>query len=104
MNILVVGSGGPEIQVNVPVVEHVPRGVNIVKFNIRAGFPEVRQHVFGQAGAPVLLAENLDRNTLRHAPQQVERLYILRTRGICNSCHQNYSVKKPALRQPITDS
>ncbi len=76
MNILVVGSGGPEIQVNVPVVEHVPRGVNIVKFSIRAGCPEVRQHVFGQAGAPVLLAENLDRNTLRHAPQQVERLYI----------------------------
>ena len=43
---------GPEIQVNVPVVEHVPRGMNIVKFNIRAGCPEVHQHVFGQAGAP----------------------------------------------------
>ena len=52
MNILVVGSGGPEIQVNEPVMEHVPRGVNIVKFSIRAGRPEVRQHVFGQAGAP----------------------------------------------------
>ena len=52
MNILVVGSGGPEIQVNVPVVEHIPRGVNIVKFNIRAVRPEVRQHVFDLAGAP----------------------------------------------------
>ena len=51
---------GPEIQIDVPVVEHVSRGTNIAKFNIRAGSPEVRQHAFGQASAPVLLAENLD--------------------------------------------
>ena len=66
----------PEIQIDVPVVKYVPRGTNIAKFHIRAGCPEVRQHALGQAGTPVLLAENLDRNTLRHAPQQVERLYI----------------------------
>lgn len=67
---------GPEIQIDVPVMKHVPRGANIVKFHIRAGGPEVRQHALGQAGTPVLLAENLDRNALRHAPQQIERLYI----------------------------
>ena len=57
-------------------MEQVPRGTNIAKFNIRTGCPEVRQHALGQAGTPVLLAENLDRNILRHAPQQIERLYI----------------------------
>ena len=67
---------GSEIQIDVPVVKHVPRGAYIAKFNIRTGCPEVRQHALGQAGSPVLLAENLDRNVLRHAPQQVERLYI----------------------------
>ncbi len=67
---------GPEIQIDVPVVKYVPRGANIAKFHIRAGSPEVRQHALGQAGTPVLFAENLDRNTLRHAPQQIECLYI----------------------------
>lgn len=49
---------GPEIQIDVPVVEQVPRGTNIAKFHIRAGSPDVRQHALGQTGTPVLLAEN----------------------------------------------
>ena len=67
---------GPEIQVDVSVVEYVPCGTNFVKFHIRAGGPEVCQHAPGQAGTTVLFAENLDRDTLRHAAQQVESLYI----------------------------
>lgn len=43
---------GSEIQIDVPVVKHVPRC------------------------ATVLFAENLDRNALRYAPQQIKRLYI----------------------------
>ena len=69
-------AGGPKIQVDVSVVEYVPCGTNIVKFHIRAGGPEVCQHAPGQAGTTVLFAENLDRDTLRHAAQQVESLYI----------------------------
>ena len=67
---------GPEIQVDVSVMERIPRGANIVKLHIRAGGPEVCQHAPGQAGTTVLFAENLDRDSLRHAPQQVESLYI----------------------------
>lgn len=69
-------AGSPEIQIDVSVMEHVPRGSNIAKFHIRAGGPEVRQHAPGQAGTAVLFAENLDKDTLRHASQQVEGLYI----------------------------
>ena len=67
---------GPKIQVDVSVVEYVPCGANIVKLHIRAGCLEVRQHAPGQAGTTVLFAENLDRDSLRHASQQVESLYI----------------------------
>lgn len=69
-------AGGPKIQVDVSVMERIPRGANIVKLHIRAGCLEVRQHAPGQAGTTVLFAENLDRDTLRHAAQQVEGLYI----------------------------
>ena len=67
---------GPKIQVDVSVVEYVPCGANIVKLHIRAGCLEVCQHARCQAGTTVLFAENLDRDSLRHASQQVESLYI----------------------------